>query len=778
MGVDGAVASRRDLRMVPVAAAAWGAGFIGVLAPDLAGWLAAAGGLVCAASVVRMAARGPTVALSLIGVGAAFSAAVVAQVWLAEPSRSEVRAWMSDGDVFTTATIDVETKVRRVGENLWFDGAATTMRVGRATADAALPVTVAVPVDALAAGAALDLGAVVEIRGTARATDAGDRAVLVVFADAVRVVAEPSGVLAVAAALRDGFAGDVVAGLPEPGAGLLPGLAVGDTRAISPELDADMKASSLTHLTAVSGANCAIVVGLAFGLAALLRLPRLLRFVLAGAVLAGFVMLVTPEPSVVRAASMAGIAMLSLLAGRAGAGVPALAAAVVILLVVDPWLATSYGFVLSAAATAALLLLAGPLARGLERVMPRLLALAIAVPLSAQLACGPIILLLAPAVPLYGVVANLVAAPAAPAATIVGLLACVLQTLPVVAQGLAVVAWVPAAWIAQTAHVFAALPGAAVPWWGGLGGFVALAIVDAATVVVILRPEHVRPAQVRVAVRRAATAVLAIAVGAGAGAGALGGVAGPLTTPAGWSVALCDVGQGDAIVLRSSDAVALVDTGPESAPLRACLTRLGVDRVDLLVLTHFDLDHVGGVEAVAGRTGTLLHGPVGDDGAEWIAQVHAQELIEASAGMTGRLADAQWRVLWPRLASRAFPEGNDASVVIEIAGGGIPRTLLLGDLGASAQSALVATGAVAGEYDVVKVAHHGSADQDGELYRLAAPNLALVGVGADNDYGHPTGVLLAELAAVGAAVARTDLDGLVLAGEDARGLWVWREQGG
>ncbi|GAA4765487.1 ComEC/Rec2 family competence protein [Microbacterium gilvum] len=759
--------------MVPVAAAAWGAGLVGVLAPDLAGWLAVAGGLVCAASAIRMAVRGPTVALSIVGVGAAFAAAVAAQVWLAEPSRSEARAWTSDGDAFVTATIDVETKVRRVGENLWFDGDATTLRVGHATADVALPVTVAVPVDALAERAALDLGAVVEIRGSARAADAGDRAVLVVFADAVRAVAEPHGVLAVAAALRDGFAGDVVAGLPEPGAGLLPGLAVGDTRAIPPELDADMKASSLTHLTAVSGANCAIVVGLAFGLAALLRLPRPLRFVLAGAVLAGFVVLVTPEPSVVRAASMAGIAMLSLLAGRAGAGVPALAAAVVILLLVDPWLATSYGFALSAAATAALLLLAGPLARGLERVMPRLLALAIAVPLSAQLACGPIILLLAPAVPLYGVVANLVAAPAAPAATVVGLLACVLQGLPVVAQGLAAVAWAPAAWIAQTAHVFAALPGAAVPWWGGLGGFVALAIVDAATVVVILRPAHVRTA-----VRRAAAAVLAIAVGAGAGAGALGGVAGPLTTPAGWSIALCDVEQGDAIVLRSSDAVALVDTGPEPEALRACLARLGVDRIEMLVLTHFDLDHVGGVEAVAGRTGTLLHGPVGDDGSEWIAQARAQDVVEASAGMTGRLAEAEWRVLWPRPASRAFPEGNDASVVIEFAGAGVPRTLLLGDLGASAQSVLLATGAVSADYDVVKVAHHGSADQDGELYRLAAPDLALVGVGADNDYGHPTDVVLAELAAIGAAVARTDLDGLVLAGQDARGLWVWREKGG
>ncbi|MDN3311756.1 MBL fold metallo-hydrolase [Microbacterium oryzae] len=240
---------------------------------------------------------------------------------------------------------------------------------------------------------------------------------------------------------------------------------------------------------------------------------------------------------------------------------------------------------------------------------------------------------------------------------------------------------------------------------------------------------------------------------------------------------MCDIGQGDAVLLRSEGATMLVDTGPDPALLDACLTRLGIGRLDVLVLTHFDLDHVGGVDAAAGRADTVLHGPLGEDGEEWLERAGKARRTDASVGMSGSLGAARWRVLWPRRDSRAFPEGNDASVVLAIAGGAIPRTLLLGDLGASSQAALRGSGALAGRFDVVKVAHHGSADQDPELYRMARPALALIGVGADNDYGHPAAGILAELRSLGTTTARTDEDGLVLIGRSAHGApWVWRER--
>ena len=140
-------------------------------------------------------------------------------------------------------------------------------------------------------------------------------------------------------------------------------------------------------------------------------------------------MLVTPEPSVIRAAVMAGVAMLSLMLGRPSAGAGMLALSASGILIADPWLASTAGFALSVAASGALIMLSPSLTRGFARWMPQPLALAIAVPTAAQLVCGPVIALFAEQQSLVGLAANLLAAPAAPIATIIGLLACLAAPL-------------------------------------------------------------------------------------------------------------------------------------------------------------------------------------------------------------------------------------------------------------------------------------------------------------------------------------------------------------
>src|SRR5690606_34596584 len=112
-----------------------------------------------------------------------------------------------------------------------------------------------------------------------------------------------------------------------------------------------------------------------------------------------------------------------------------------------------------------------------------------------------------------------------------------------------------------------------------------------------------------------------------------------------------------------------------------------------LVLSHFDLDHVGGTAAVVGRVGTVLHGPIGEPEQErLLAELAAggARVVEAAAGLRGRLGAASWRVLWPRADQAAFPPGNDASVVWEVSGDG-PRALFLGDLSGVPQRMLAAS---------------------------------------------------------------------------------------
>ncbi|WP_309066408.1 ComEC/Rec2 family competence protein [Microbacterium sp.] len=752
----------RDFRATLLAGALWAAALLLISFPGLALMAAVVCVLTAAGCCVfggpHRRSRGLGVVVLLCCAALGFGVAV------AQPQREALADW--DGRAVEVVVEIASSASTGKDGRLWMD--ATTVRVGSPGSATPLVAPVRIGIDPMEGA---ELGATLRLVGEAKKTDAGERAAAVVFARRAEVVVPASGVFALAAQARADFVSRA-GRLPEPGAGLLPGLAVGDTRAVSEPLAQAMRDSGLSHLTAVSGANCAIVVGAVFWLVGLCGGGRTLRVVLALAALAAFVVLVTPEPSVIRAGVMAALAMLTVLLGRPSAGLAMLSVAVSGILLADPWLASSPGFALSVAATGALLLLARPLLRALGRWMPHPLALAVSVPLAAQVVCGPIVALFAEQQSLVGVAANLLAAPAAPVATVIGLLACLAAPLPELADLFAAAAWLPAAWIASTAHVSAGLPAATVRVEAGPVAALGAALLSGAVAVALIRPRNRWLCLV-------AAGVLVVAVGLGGGRMLLTGPLAPLTSPGEWSVAACDVGQGDAVLVRSAGRVALIDTGPEPEALRRCLSALAVSRIDLLVLTHFDLDHAGGVPAVLGMVGTAVHGPPGeadDHGILRGLESGGAELVAGAVGTRGMLGGARWSVLWPVADSTAFPPGNDASVVIEIAGGGVPRTLFLGDLSAAPQRLLLYAGRVRGGYDVVKVAHHGSRDQEAELYRTADAAVALISVGAGNDYGHPRSEILSVLDATGARVFRTDQQGRVLLSERDGRLAVWTER--
>lgn len=755
--------NRRDLRLLPMAAGVWAAALLCVFLPGRSGWVV--GGCVAGAVLMVILARPrsgrrPRGGGLLVLVFAAMAATAVTAA-LALPAREQAAEW-SGRVAEVSATVSSSASIGRDGQ-LWFD--AQTTGIGIRGDPEAVSVSVRIGVEP---GEGFDLGAEVRVVGQLQATDAGERATVIVFATEAEIVRPASGVFDVAADARQAFI-ERSTRLPEPGAGLLPGLAVGDTRAVTEALNADMRTSGLSHLTAVSGANCAIVVGAVFWLTALCGGGRMLRVVLAATALAGFVVLVTPEPSVIRAAVMAGVAMLTVLLGRPSAGAGMLSLCAVVILLADPWLAATPGFALSVVASGALILLAPPLSRGMTRWMPGPVALAIAVPLAAQLACGPIIALFAEQQSLIGIAANLLAAPAAPVATVIGLLACLAAPIPPLADLLTASAWLPAAWIATTASTTAQLPIAQLLLPAGIASALLVLLVSASLAAVLIGRRGTsspRIARAIVLARQGAAGVLIVVLSL---AGAHLVLSGPLATstaPDGWSIAACDVGQGDALLVRSADQVALIDTGPEPGPLSECLASLGVQRIDLLVLSHFDLDHVGGTAAVEGKVGTVLHGPTAEPADQRLIDDLAAagaRLAPASAGLRGVLGSAVWRVLWPLRDSAAFPPGNDASVVIDFAGGEVPRSLFLGDLSAEPQRMLMRSVRL-GAYAVVKVAHHGSADQDAGLYDAVQATAAIFSAGADNDYGHPREETLDLLGATGAHLLRTDTQGRILLG--------------
>lgn len=542
-------------------------------------------------------------------------------------------------------------------------------------------------------------------------------------------------------------------GLEPRRGGLLPGLVVGDTSRLPEEVADDFVTTGMSHLTAVSGSNVAIVVGC---LLVLLRRGRAGPVVSAAICVlgvVGFVVLARPSPSVLRAAVMGGLALVALAGGRTRAALPALSATVAVLVVADPELAADAGFTLSVCATAGLLLLAPRWRDALrDRGVPAGAAEALAIPAAAQVACGPVVAGLSGEVSLVAIPANLLATAAVAPATILGVVAAVIS--PVWPGAAAFAAWLaawPAAWLVTVARVGASVPGGALPWPSGTPGAVPLAGL---TILLLIGFRSV-------AVRRV---VLIATLAAIAGAVPVKVLA-PGWPPPGWLVVACDVGQGDAIVLRAGERSAVVvDAGPEEQAVGGCLDRLGVEEVPLLVVSHFHADHTGGIGGVFGGrrvVGVLVPAwPEPASGRTAVvaaAQAAGAPVAEAAAGQVRSIGRVTVTVLGPVAPLRGTrSDPNNNSVVLRADVGGL-RVLLTGDAEVEEQRDLLAAGAA--EVDVLKVAHHGSAWQEPAFLDAVSPTIALVSVGVGNEYGHPAAAVLARLSRGGSHVLRTDLAG-------------------
>jgi competence protein ComEC len=549
-------------------------------------------------------------------------------------------------------------------------------------------------------------------------------------------------------------------GLPGLGGELVAGLTIGDTSRVSESLDSAMKTSSLTHLVAVSGANCQIVTAAVFGLLSWCGAPRWLRIAGATSSLFGFVALVTPGPSISRAAVMALAVLAAMALGRLSAGLPVLGLSVILLLAIRPTWALNYGFALSVLATLGLLTLTEPISKILKKWLVGWLATALAVPIAASLLCQPVLILLSPSLPTYGVLANLMAEPAAGIATLVGCLVCVIAMFsPPLAQIVSWIAWLPAEWIGRVATALSGFPFARLPWISGALGLVLALLLSGAFLVIVSRRRRWFPY---------ATGVLVIGLGTSLFMATASAARGVGVVPPDWNIAACDVGQGDAVFLRSTDSagashMALIDTGRTPERMRDCVVRLGVTHIDLLVLTHYDLDHVGGTQAVIGMVSRALLGdPENPADQQLISSLKAGGAVceRGLAGMSGRLGVASWSVIWPDGVSPGMQVGNPGSITMLWNWGDL-TAVFLGDLGEAAQDAVLRHHLDLGAVDVLKVAHHGSRDTSQALTNVLHPRIALISVGADNGYGHPTPTALHELEDVGAVIGRTDRNGML-----------------
>lgn len=537
------------------------------------------------------------------------------------------------------------------------------------------------------------------------------------------------------------------------------------------------KQVGLAHVVAVSGAHLAIVAMVLTWALRRLRVPHRLSLAVLGAFVAAYLMFAGVPISAVRAAAMVALSLGAQAVRRRGAALNALALCLLAFIALDPSAAVSVSLFLSAGSTLGIVLFASLMASWMAPIPGRFHDL-VAEPLGLTMASNAVTLLPSAALfaqlPLIAPLSNVLATPLFSLGCVAGLAAAALScAIPAAAPWLVGLASAAAWPLGALCQALAQVPYASVAVALPMVPMVALSAAGCVALW-LAWPRLKRRALAAIAGAACAFAVVAIVVA---------------PSLQGDCIAMLDVGQGDAFLVRSGNAAVLIDTGNQDALLREALGREGVYRLDAVIITHPDDDHCASLDALGAvvEVGAVYTAADGlecpcehcaglRDAATCVAPEGLQGLRVGDRLQVGRFA---LRVIWPD----AFAdEGGNADSLCLLAAldadqDGIDdwTALFCGDAEAEQLQELIDRG-VLGQVDVLKVGHHGSrAGLTDEVARALSPRIALVSVGASNRYGHPTLETLERLQAVGAQVLRTDRQGTVDVALDAGFIAVTTE---
>lgn len=577
--------------------------------------------------------------------------------------------------------------------------------------------------------------------------------------------------------MRDNALRALSIAVPRRESALSRGFVLGDDSDVDGRTTEDFRRSGLSHLLAVSGQNVVLLALLAVPFLALLGIGP--RGRLAG--IAGLILIYVPlaggGPSIQRAGVMGLAGLAALAATRAPSRLYALALAALVTLALNPRATSDVGWQLSFAAVVGIMLMARPLHRRLAPMIGdegwrRSLCEGAAVTIAATVATAPLIAFHFERLPVATLAANLAAMPAVAPAMWLGMVGIAVgQVSPVLAAPFNLAGSVFLAWIAQVAEWFGR------PAWavveadpGSPFVLVLVSLVLALATLAVFRLWRVSPNPVRAGSWLPAALVVLLGLIV-----LLPGILGTgrrhLDQPpeGGARVEVLDVGQGDAILLRPSDAdPILIDGGPPDGDLTGALESAGVDHLAAVLVTHPDLDHYGGLLDLFGTVPAdrLLFDKAPPELLA-LARRSGARFLRVSQGERFKDGDIRIEILWP-------PAEDPAAAGAEIGPtsyGSSPtnlrsivalfewrdfRMLLTGD--AEAETVPMEPGPI----DVLKVSHHGSEDSGlPQLLEESRPRLAIISVGKDNRYGHPVPDILNELSGDGIPTLRTDEDGTV-----------------
>ncbi|MCE5260349.1 MAG: DNA internalization-related competence protein ComEC/Rec2 [Chloroflexi bacterium] len=570
--------------------------------------------------------------------------------------------------------------------------------------------------------------------------------------------------------------------LPQPESGLLQGVLLGADDALPEDAAETFRIAGLTHILVVSGFNISILMQLIL-LLANRAVRRQLALILALVGITFFGMLVGFTAPVSRAWLMGMLSIIALLTGRKAHPLTSLAAASLVMTIANPLVLWSVSFQLSFAATLALICVEPVFSRLINSIIGKktwqTFAELLTTTVAAQLLTLPLIWHYFGQISLVALLANLLVLPLQPlilaagaAAALVG--ACWLKAGQLVAYLL----WPLLRYTILVPRWFSQLPLASLqlPRMSTFG-MVVFYILAGAAVYALSRlnmPSRRTEGEALSPKSWALTCVLVIMIIS------LGALISSL--PDGKThIAVMDVGQGDAILITTpSGQTVLIDGGVDGLTLR---TRLGEalplnrHNLDMVVATHGDADHIGGLVDLPEyyQIGQVVRPPdLGSSSVAeaWQSAYTAQGVPQQtlSQGAVIQLDDGiALQVLNPAADA---PSGNATSLVLRLSQGKFTM-LLTGDIDSQKEFELLGGGQNLSAY-LLKVAHHGSDSSSSELFlREVEPHMAVISVGKGNALGLPKQEVLDRLAASDCRIWRTDQQGTIEFITDGETLQVY-----
>jgi len=549
-----------------------------------------------------------------------------------------------------------------------------------------------------------------------------------------------------------------------PARGFLLALLTGERDGLDEQSRSDLAEAGLMHVTAVSGLHCGFLIAL---LGALVYRRQRLTALAAYPVLLLYMVMAGCTPSVVRACVMVGLSLLAPLLGREGDTPTSLSAALLLILLVNPFAAASVSLQLSFAAVAGLLLPAPRLYAALDACRPnlgrrgrrvwRFLLGTVSASLGVMLLTAPLSAAYFGALSLVSPLANLMVLWMLPVLFAFALVGTVLCALFPALSPLAYVTELMARYVLWTAGALAKLPGHSVRFSGPAAGMWLLLAYTMLGICALSRDRRRKYVFAAVLAAVCLAAMRALPVLA--------------VKKERLVVVAVDVGQGAAVLLHAGDCTALVDCGSlngadaAGSAVSDVVETCGWGKLDQVALTHYHEDHAGGLAALLARVEVdeLLLPQLLDNEDQAALQREVLDLADrygirvsyVETPVRSALGEAVLTVLPPV----AEGDVNEEGLTVLCTAGDFD-VLITGDMNAAAERSLVETYALP-DIEVLMVGHHGSKySTSEELLSAASPEVGVISVG-ENSFGHPTQEAMDRMAAAGMTLYRTDWQGTV-----------------